>query len=332
MKKGLLLNNIGTPNSPSTKDVKIYLDEFLMDPGVIGLPFLLRWILVKGLITPRRSSTSAAKYKSVWMTAGSPLMVYSQAFSRKLAYLLGEKWLVRVGMRYGTPSIRETLEEFRSQKVEEVIFAPLFPQFAEATTGSAVQECERVLKEMDWKPTVKVLPSFFDRKEFLAPQADLIRPVLGEVDHVLFSFHGLPESQVRKNEGCLESSECCERPKACAMNCYRAQSVATAKSLASLLDLPREKWSISFQSRLGPAKWIGPATDQVLSELAHKGVKRLAVACPSFVADCLETLEEIGIEGKKEFLHAGGLEYRLISCVNGERSWVDSFARMVHGI
>lgn len=332
MKKGLLLNNIGTPNSPSTKDVKIYLDEFLMDPGVIGLPFLLRWILVKGLITPRRSSTSAAKYKSVWMAEGSPLMVFSQAFSRKLGYFLGSNWLVRVGMRYGTPSIRETLEEFRVQNVEEVILAPLFPQYAEATTGSAIKECERVLKEMDWRPQLKILPPFFDKKEFLVPQANLIRPILNEVDHVLFSFHGLPESQVRENEGCLESKDCCERPKACAMNCYRAQSVATAKSLAAILDLPREKWSFSFQSRLGPAKWISPATDEVLKELAAKGVRRLAVACPSFTADCLETLEEIGIEGKKEFLHAGGKEYRLIPCVNAESSWVESFPRIINEI
>lgn len=329
MKKGLLLNNIGTPVSPETKDVKTYLDEFLMDPEVIGLPFFFRWLLVKGVITPRRSSTSAAKYKSVWMTEGSPLMVYSQAFARKLSYFLGSQWMVRVGMRYGTPSIKETLQEFKNQGVEEVVIAPLFPQFAQATTGSAVREAERLLKEMNWTPKVKFLPPFFNHQSFLVPQADLIRPILPNVDHVLFSFHGLPESQVRKIDGCLKSPDCCERANACALNCYRAQSVATAKSLAALLDLPREKWSVSFQSRLGPAKWIGPATDDVLKGLAAKGVKRLAVACPSFVADCLETLEEIGIEGKKEFLHAGGEEYHLIPCVNSESSWVEAFPKIL---
>lgn len=329
MKTGLILNNIGTPESPEPKDVKIYLDEFLMDPDVIGLPFPLRWLLVKGLITPRRSHKSAEKYQAVWMKEGSPLMVYSRGFAERLQTELGSDWIVEIGMRYGNPSLSAALEKLRDEGVKKLVLAPLFPQYAEATTGSAVKETKRLLSEMKWNVPLKIVPPFYNRREFLSAQAELLIPQLKSSEHVLFSFHGLPESQVRQNEGCLKSSDCCDRPSACAMNCYRAQCVQTARGLADLLGLPKEKWSLSFQSRLGPAKWIGPSTDDRLQELAQQKVKSLMVACPAFVADCLETLEEIGLGGKEDFLKWGGLEFQLVPCVNQEMSWVRGFKEIL---
>lgn len=330
MKTGLILNNIGTPKSADPRDVKVYLDEFLMDPDVIGLPYPLRWLLVKGLITPRRSHASAEKYRAIWMKEGSPLMVYSVGFAEKLQKILGKNWSVQLGMRYGEPSIRQALEKLRSERVDRVVLAPLFPQYAEATSGSAVKEAKKLLKEMNWEIPFEVLPPFYHREGFLKSQADLMRDEAHHADHVLFSFHGLPESQVRQNPGCLETVNCCDRPQACAMNCYRAQCLKTARDLAQELGLSREKWSLSFQSRLGPAKWIGPSTEDELRALAKKGVQSLAVVCPAFVADCLETLEELGIVGKNEFLNAGGIQYRLIPCVNDSDAWVQAFAKILN--
>lgn len=329
MKRGLILNNIGTPNSPEAKDVKVYLDEFLMDPDVIGLPFFFRWLLVKGLITPFRSKQSGSKYKLIWTNDGSPLMVNTKTFAEKLARELGPEWVVRIGMRYGEPSLRSSLEELRREGVTEVILAPLFPQFAQATTGSAEKAMRAELKEMNWDVPARTLAAFHATEEFLRPQAELLRPSVEAADHVLFSFHGLPESAVRKTPGCEINSECCSRPESLAKGCYRAQSLATARDLARLLELPAGKWSAAFQSRLGPSKWIGPATDETLRELAAKGVKHLVVACPSFVADCLETLEEIGIAGQETFHAAGGKTYRLIPCLNDDDRWVRGFSAIL---
>ncbi|MBX2987955.1 MAG: ferrochelatase [Bdellovibrionaceae bacterium] len=327
MKKALILNNIGTPASPRTADVKVYLDEFLMDPDVIGLPFPLRWLLVKGLITPRRSPQSAAKYRAIWTPEGSPLAVHTERFADKLREILGPDWIVRVGMRYGEPSLFRVLRELRESSVETLVFAPLFPQFAQATSGSAIKTVKNELEKMSWSPELRILPAFHDREEFLRPQAELIRPHLAKADHVLFSFHGLPESQIREAHGGVD--EKCDAGHPCRANCYKTQSLTTAKDLARLLELPEGRWSASFQSRLGPAKWIGPSTDDTIKVLAAGGVKNLVVACPSFVADCLETLEEIGLGGKEDFLHAGGREFTLVPCVNEDDAWARGFVKLI---
>lgn len=328
MKRGLILNNIGTPKSPSKEDVKTYLDEFLMDPGVISLPFPLRWLLVKGLITPRRSESSGHKYAQIWTERGSPLMFYTEDLADALQRELGPGWNVQIGMRYGSPSIADALKKLRADDVEEIVYAPLFPQFAEATTGSANEELKTQLKKMDWRPRVRLLAPFHADAGFLRDQSEIIRPFLNEADHVVFSFHGLPESHVRKVEGCLTEG-CCERRNACELNCYKAQSLRTARDLARKLELSEDRWSLGFQSRLGRAKWIGPSTDDVLKGLADKGVKRLVVACPSFVTDCLETLEEIGLGAKEDFLKAGGTQFRLVPCLNSDAAWTKSLAALV---
>ncbi|MBX3040503.1 MAG: ferrochelatase [Bdellovibrionaceae bacterium] len=329
MKTGLILNNIGTPKSFDPKDVKVYLDEFLMDPDVIGLPFLLRWLLVKGLITPKRSFSSAEKYKAVWMKEGSPLMVHSQAFAEGVRKTLGDSWIVRLGMRYGQPSLRNSLEDMRKAGVDRVVLAPLFPQFAEATTGSALKETRRLLSDMKWSVPLVLLPEFHKDSGYLETQGQLIEHFSKDADHLLFSFHGLPESQVCRNEGCLDEVRAEGPSPNCRPDCYRAQCLTTAFDLAKGLGLDRSDWSYSFQSRLGPAKWIGPATDDVLKSLGARKIGKLAVACPAFVADCLETLEEIGLGGEEDFLKAGGSSYQLIPCLNAEPGWVREFCRLV---
>lgn len=331
MKRGLILNNIGTPKSPSKEDVKTYLDEFLMDPGVISLPFPLRWLLVKVLITPRRSESSGHKYAQIWTERGSPLLFHTEDLASALQRELGSGWNVQIGMRYGSPSISEALARLRADGVEEIVYAPLFPQFAEATTGSANEELRVQLRKMNWSPEVRFLPPFHAHDGFLRDQAALIRPYLKEADHVVFSFHGLPESHVRKVEGCLAEG-CCERKNACELNCYKAQSLRTARDLANRLELPADRWSLGFQSRLGRAKWIGPSTDDVLKNLAAKGVERLVVACPSFVTDCLETLEEIGLGANQDFIRAGGKDFRLAPCLNADPAWTKSLAALVGAI
>lgn len=329
MKTGLILNNIGTPRSVDPKDVKVYLDEFLMDPDVIAWPFPLRWLLVKGLITPRRSFSSAEKYKAVWMKEGSPLMVHSRAFAEGVQRTLGDSWVIRLGMRYGEPSLRNALEDLRRAGVERLILAPLFPQFAEATTGSALKETKKILSSMNWPVPLVLFPEFFRDEGFLRPQADLIARFSKDADHLLFSFHGLPESQVCRNPGCLDATAIAEPPTRCRPDCYRAQCLITAFELAKRLGLGRSEWSYSFQSRLGPARWIGPATDDVLKDLGSRKIGKLAVACPAFVADCLETLEEIGMGGEEDFLKAGGSAYQLIPCLNAEPDWVREFSGLV---
>lgn len=327
MKTGLILNNIGTPDSPSSSDVKKYLDQFLMDPDVIPLPYPIRWFLVKVLITPRRAPASAEKYQSIWRPEGSPLLIYSQKFAEDLQAVLGSSWSVQLGMRYGQPSLESALICLREQNVEKLILAPLYPQYAEATTGSAWKETQRLLNLMKWKVSCEVIPEFHQSLEFLAPQANLIRKIPAE--HTVFSFHGLPENQVCRRPGCLDHEVPIRPQSVCEPRCYRFQCLQTAFDLAEQLGLQREQWSFSFQSRLGPTKWIGPSTEEVLATLGRKKIKSVAIACPSFVADCLETLEEIGMGGAEDFHRAGGGDYRLVPCLNHNLDWIEGFSRLV---
>jgi ferrochelatase len=323
--KALILNNIGTPEGFDTEAVRDYLNEFLMDPDIISLPKPLRWLLVKKLIVPRRGSQSAAKYRKVWMPEGSPLMVWSRRFARSLASELGAEWRVELGMRYGHPGTREVLEELRGDGVTEVYFAPMYPQWAKATTESGVSELRRSLKSMGWDVPARVLKPFFHEAGFVEAIAGTIKPRLKPGDHLLFSYHGLPESQVNETPGCLREPSCCERALEPGFRCYRAHCLRNSREIARELGWPEDSWSSAFQSRLGPAKWIGPSTDDVLRELAARG-KSVVVVCPSFVVDCLETLEEIGLEGRKEYLQAGGSSYELVPCLNDDASWVRAFA------
>lgn len=331
-KKGVLLLNIGSPRTYQVEDVKAYLKTFLMDKDIINIPFFVRWPLVHGIIVPRRAPFSAENYKKIWMeNEGSPLTVYTNRFAKALQESLGSSYSVKVGMRYSDPLIGKALEEFAKEEISSLLIVPLYPQYAEATTGSSVKEVNRWLKKLGLDIPTSVLPPFYVDDSFIKPSVRLVKESTAgkNFDHYLFSFHGLPESQVRKVHGCLRTEDCCFDQDACAKNCYRAQCYATATKMAESLNLPDSHWSVSFQSRLGRAEWIKPATDHTLEVLAQKGKKSVAVVCPSFVADCIETLEEIGIGGQEIFEHNGGTDYQLVPCVNDDREWIEGFASLL---
>lgn len=330
-KTGVILFNIGTPKSYEVEDVKSYLLDFLMDKDVINLPFLVRYPLVHGLIVPKRAPNSAENYKKVWMEEGSPLWVYSKHFAEKLQQELGADFIVKLGMRYSDPRIEDSLKELAEAKVDSILLIPMFPQYAEATTGSVLKEFERVRKKYGVQIPTKTVRDFYADPSFIAPSVEILDETLKDkkIDHYLFSFHGLPESHIRKNEGCLRSEDCCFEKSACDKPCYRAQCFATATKIAESLNLAPSHWSVSFQSRLGRAEWLKPATDHTLEVLAKTGKKSVAVICPSFVADCIETLEEIAIGGQETFKHAGGEEFYMIPCVNENNTWVTGFASLI---
>lgn len=331
-KIGILILNIGSPRSYEVPEVKKYLSNFLMDEEVINLPFFFRWPLVNLLIVPKRGPISAGNYKKIWMEGeGSPLTVYTQRFADKLQSALGSGYSVKVGMRYSDPSIPTALKEFAAEKVETVFLAPMFPQYADATTGSSLREVESQMQKLHLNFKLKNLRDFYQDKAFIDPAVEITQQSLKDapIDHYLFSFHGLPESHVRKMEGCLTSETCCFEKNSCNKPCYRAQCFATAAAMAEKMNLQPSHWSLSFQSRLGRAEWLKPSTEHSLEVLAKTGKKNVAVLCPSFVADCIETLEEIGIGGQETFHHNGGGQYHLVPCVNDNDHFVQGFADLV---
>ena len=265
------------------------------------------------------------------MKEGSPLLVYTDRFADRLQNKMGSQYLVRIGMRYSAPTIESALRDFYRAKVETIVIAPMYPQYAEATTGSSLREVNRLMGRLGIDIPTVIVPPFFDKKEFLSAQGQCIKDVFQKktIEHVVFSFHGLPEAQFKKVPGCLSASDCCAQAGACDKPCYRAQSLATAEKLAKEAGLPEGSWSVGFQSRLGRAEWLKPSTDQVLEQIARKGIQKVAVACPSFVADCIETLEEIGMGGQQLFLREGGTEFSMISCVNDHPMWVDGFSELI---
>lgn len=335
-KPGLLLVNLGTPDAPRTPEVRRYLRQFLSDPRVIDIPALSRWLLLNLIILPTRPAKSAEAYRKIWTEEGSPLLVYSQALTREVrARLPGFE--VELAMRYGNPSIPSGLERLRARGVTEYVVFPLYPQYAASSTASTEDELMRVLREGWDLPPVRVLGSFHDHPGFLDAFAEVARPVLDGAgfDHVLFSYHGLPERQIRKSDPsgnhCLATPACCDAITSANHRCYRAQSYATSRALAQRLRLSDGGWSVSFQSRLGRTPWIKPYTDLVIPELAKKGVRRLAVMVPSFVADCLETLEEIALRGDELFRQAGGEALVLVPSLNAHPTWADAVVQMVTG-
>lgn len=338
-KMGIVLN-IGTPNAPDTASVRKYLKEFLSDGEVVNIPTLIRIPLVHLWIAPRRAAASAVKYKKIWTDKGSPLLTHTQDFAKGLERELG--FPVVVGMRYGQPAYRDAVQAAKDYGAEELLLLPMYPQFARATTTSSLNAIYSELKKQEFNPSIKVLKDFYDSKSFLSASVSGLKPNVSELiagvselnaslkdyDHVLFSFHGLPVSQVKRDPAC-QLGACCDEDSSCARRCYRAQCVRTADLLAKHMDLPRSMYSYSFQSRLGPVEWIKPFTDQVVDELVKSGVRRLLVLCPSFVADCLETLEELGMEVRQQFLSTGGQKFHLQACVNADPMWVKNFAKEI---
>lgn len=316
--KGVLLINLGSPDSPSVKSVRKYLRQFLLDPFVIDVPFLLRWLLVQGLIVPFRSPKSARAYQKIWLAEGSPLVHYGKRVRDLLQKKLGDGFCVEIAMRYGEPSIAKGIGNLLQKGVSGLTIFPLYPQYALASTESSLAEVDRILQPSSTGLSTRIIPDFFNHPGFLKAFGSCGRSLIQQKnpDHVLFSFHGLPKAQIKKALAMGKPS-------------YHEHCLATAHGIAAELGLDKNKYSISFQSRLGPVKWLTPFTDQVLAELPQRGIKTVAVFCPSFVADCLETLEEIGIRGRETFLHAGGTELYLIPCPNDSPQWVEALASMV---
>ncbi|MDP3816407.1 ferrochelatase [Pseudomonas sp.] len=321
----LLLVNLGSPASTEVADVRRYLNQFLMDPYVVDLPWPLRRLLVS-LILIKRPAASAHAYASIWWEQGSPLVV----LSKRLQQAMQAAWTqgpVELAMRYGEPSLQTVLSRLAAQGIQQVTLAPLYPQFADSTTTTVIEEARRVVREQQLPLRFSVLPPFYDQPEYLDALVDSARPYLEQdFDHLLLSFHGLPERHLHKldpSQHCLKGADCCRTasPEVLA-RCYRAQCLRSAEAFAARLGLRAEQWSVSFQSRLGRAKWIEPYTESRLDELGKQGVKKLLVMCPAFVADCIETLEEIGDRGREQFRAAGGESLQLVPCLNDHPSWV----------
>jgi ferrochelatase len=335
MKTGILLINLGSPEAPTAAAVRPYLREFLSDPRVIDIPAPLRWLLLNAVILPFRPAKSAEAYRQVWTSEGSPLLAHSRAFAARLAEELGDAYKVVLAMRYGNPSLASAVEELTREPLTDLVVFPLYPQYASASTGSSLEEALRLIAPLNNVPAVRVVAPFYDDPGYLEAMVDNAAPLLRDFnpDHILFSYHGLPERQIRKSEGapghCLAADDaCCASINARNAFCYRAQSFATTRALVERLGVDPSKTSTSFQSRLGRTPWIKPYTDVVLEDLAKKGVKRLAVFSPSFVADCLETLEEMAIRSAESFKEAGGEDLILIPALNATAPWVRAAAAL----
>jgi ferrochelatase len=329
---GCLLINLGTPEAPTASAVRRYLREFLGDPRVLTLPAPLRWALLELVILPTRPRRTAAAYRAVWTPQGSPLMIHSLALREGVARALGEDFHVELAMRYGNPSIASALAALDRARIDRLVVLPLFPQYASSVTASAAAAVARALDRAGDHPPLEILGAFYDEPEFAASWAALAGSALADFrpDHVLFSFHGLPEDQIRASDRtrghCLAKPDCCSAPAADVARCYRAQCFRTAEKLRLALRVPREQTSSAFQSRLGPTPWIRPFTDEELPLLRQRGVKRLAVFCPSFVADCLETLEEVGIRLREQWRELGGEDLWLAPCLNGDERFASAVA------
>jgi ferrochelatase len=332
---GVLLLNLGTPDAPRPAEVRRYLREFLSDPRVIDINPVGRWLLLNLVILPVRPRRSAEAYAKVWGEDGSPLLTNGRALRDAVAQRLTEIPVV-LGMRYGNPSIGAGLDQLHAQGCDHVVVVPLYPQYAASSTGSSAEAVYREAARRWNTPFVTVVPPFYDDLRFIEAFAQVGQPVLDELapEHVLMSFHGLPERHMRKSDPtgghCLKRDDCCHKLVDANRNCYRAQCFSTAQALAGRLGLEPEQWSVSFQSRLGRTPWIRPYTDVRIVELAKAGVQRVAVFCPAFVADCLETLEEIGMRARSDFQAAGGKELRLVPSLNAHPAWVDAVVGLVH--
>ncbi|EAR12359.1 ferrochelatase [Polaribacter irgensii 23-P] len=329
--KGVLLVNLGSPASTSTKDVRKYLDQFLMDERVIDAPYWLRALLVRGIILNTRPKKSAKAYKKIWWDEGSPLIVLSERLHKKVQ----EKTEIPVAlsMRYGDPSMKTGLQELHDQGVTEVLIVPLYPQHAMATTDTILVLAEQLRKEFFPQMTFTDIPAFYHKKEYIKVLAESIKSSLEgkEWDKILFSYHGIPERHVRKSDitksHCKPNDsvnfECCKTASPAHEFCYKHQCYETTRQVVAYLGIEPHQHFVSFQSRLAGDPWLQPYTDKMLEKYPNEGVKKLAVVTPAFVSDCLETLEEIAMEGKEEFLKAGGEEFHAIPCINDNNEWVD---------
>ncbi|APY11077.1 ferrochelatase [Seonamhaeicola sp. S2-3] len=334
MKKGVLLVNLGSPDSPEPKDVKKYLGEFLMDERVIDIPYAARALLVRGIILKTRPKASAAAYKKIWWEEGSPLIVISEQLQNKIQKQVDVP--VALAMRYGSMTILKGLQELVDKGVDEVLLFPLYPQFAMATTETILVKAEQ-LKEMHF-PNLKIesVPAFYNKPDYIEVLSNSIKNHLEgkKYEHLLFSYHGVPERHIRKSDvtksHCKIDGSCCKTPSKAHEFCYRHQCLEVTRLVAEKLQLKAGTYSTSFQSRLGFDPWLQPYTDRTIERLGKQGLKNMAIVTPAFVSDCLETLEEIAMEGKEIFHEMGGNEFTTIPCLNDDAAFVNLLSKWIN--
>jgi ferrochelatase len=327
--RGILLVNLGSPASTSVSDVRRYLSEFLMDPYVIDSPWLVRKIVVSGFILPFRPKRSAQAYERIWEPTGSPLLRHSEAFRSALAQRVSIP--VELAMRYGKPTISSGVSSLIAAGVDELLLIPMYPHHADSTRTTSIEAVEREISRQNPRVDVITLPPFYNEPRYIdALEHSITTSAPPDSQLLLFSYHGLPERHITKADPtgnhCLKSADCCARASPAHATCYRHQVLETSRAVATRLGLTSNQWRVSFQSRLGRLPWLQPYTDQLLQTLPREGITRLTVVCPAFVADNLETLEEIGITGREQFLEAGGETLTLVPCLNDDARWVDVVA------
>jgi ferrochelatase len=334
MSKGILLVNLGSPESPEPKDVKRYLGEFLMDERVIDIPVLARTALVKGIILNTRPKASAAAYKKIWWEEGSPLIVLSERLQKKLQKQT--EMPVALAMRYGTMTIKKGIQELIDKGVDEVLLFPLYPQFAMATTETITVLAEKLRQKFFPNIKIESVPAFYNKPDYIEVLSNSIAGHLEgkNYDHVLFSYHGVPERHIRKSDvtksHCKIDGSCCATPSKAHEFCYRHQCLEVTRLVAEKLRFKEGAFSTSFQSRLGFDPWLQPYTDRTIERLGKQGVKNMAIVTPAFVSDCLETLEEIAMEGQEIFHEMGGKDFTTVPCLNEDDAWVSLLAKWVN--
>ncbi|RTY95966.1 ferrochelatase [Flavobacterium sp. GT3R68] len=332
--KGVLLVNLGSPESPTPKDVKPYLDEFLMDKRVIDVPFLLRALLVRGIILRKRPEKAAAAYKKIWWDEGSPLIV----LSKRMHEIVKRKVEIPVSlaMRYGKPSLLSGLQELSDKGVTEVLLFPLYPQHAMASTETILVLAEEHRKKYFPNMKFTIVPAFYNKPDYIRNLSDSIKIHLQnfEYDHLLFSYHGIPERHIRKTDvtksHCTIDGSCCNTPSPAHEFCYRHQCTETTRLVVEYLNIPEGKYSQTYQSRLAGDKWLDPYTDVEINKMPEKGIKKLAVVTPAFVSDCLETLEEIAMEANHQFKEHGGTDFLAIPCLNDDEEWCKTISSWIN--
>lgn len=334
MKTGVLLINLGTPDAATIPAVRRYLREFLSDPYVIDIAPIARWVLLNTVILPFRTKQTTKAYQQIWTEQGSPLLMNSKNLTEKLRITLGDNYCVALAMRYGNPTIESAVETLLSQNIGNMLVIPLYPHYAESTTKSSIQKAEKIIRSQDPNIPIKFLSHFHQHNDYIQAKAKQIKATLVDkkIDQLIFSYHGLPERHIQRV--CSEKTAC-DLKKPCPNinnkndKCYRAQCYATSRHIAKQLNLEPNAYRVTFQSRLGRIPWITPYTDHTLQQLANDGMKNIAIVCPSFVADCLETLEEIDIRAKKQWHKLGGQNLIRIPCLNDDDTWIQGLANMI---
>lgn len=334
-KKGVLLVNLGTPDQPDTPNVRKYLREFLMDGRVIDIPFIPRWMLVNLIIAPFRAPKSAAEYQKLWDERGSPLKYYGEDVRDLLQSELSDDYVVTLGMRYQNPSIASALEILQQQNVSEIVVVSLFPQYASATTGSVADKVMELVKKWQIIPSMRFINQYPDDPMLIEVITQQAKKWLAQhsYDHYLFSYHGLPERQIRKGsvgDQC-QLGTCCNSFHEKNQYCYRAQCFLTSRHVAKSLGIADDNYTVAFQSRLGKDPWIQPYTEEKVKELAHKGYKKVLVFSPAFVSDCLETTIEVGETYQEQFKEEGGERWDLVESLNDHPLWIQCLKRLVVG-